>query len=160
MQRAVQTHTALTRAAIVGRGCDRHLLGLRCMMQAENNEHHKLFEDSMFRCSQTWKLSTSALSAGDQFRGTGFGTPEHAFPLSSYVLRPSSFDLDVHLVSSVSTGSAAPLSLSFPLPLPLRFFFPPLVPSPEPTRTPTGWPGFTCVSLCIRSSSANDPLAH
>ena len=27
--------------------------------------------------SQTWKLSTSGLSAGHQFRGTGFGASEH-----------------------------------------------------------------------------------
>lgn len=45
------------------------------MMQPD--EHHELFDDELFMRSQTWKLSTSALSAGDQFRGTGFGSPEH-----------------------------------------------------------------------------------
>ena len=58
-----------------GRGIDRHLLGLRCMMQP--GERHELFEDDLFMQSQTWKLSTSGLSAGDQWRGTGFGSPEH-----------------------------------------------------------------------------------
>lgn len=62
---------------MTGRGIDRHLLGLRLMMQPEEGEHHELFDDLLFTDSQTWKLSTSALSAGDQFRGTGFGTPEH-----------------------------------------------------------------------------------
>ena len=38
---------------------------------------HPLFSDELFMQSQTWKLSTSGLSAGDQFRGTGFGSPEH-----------------------------------------------------------------------------------
>ncbi|KAG1835154.1 hypothetical protein EV424DRAFT_1359193 [Suillus variegatus] len=34
---------------------------------------HPLFADPLFSRSQEWKLSTSGLSAGDQFRGTGFG---------------------------------------------------------------------------------------
>lgn len=58
-----------------GRGIDRHLLGLRCMIQ--DGECHELFEDELFSRSQTWKLSTSGLSAGHQWRGTGFGSPEH-----------------------------------------------------------------------------------
>ena len=44
------------------------------MMQPD--ERHELFEDELFARSQTWKLSTSGLSDGDQFRGTGFGSPE------------------------------------------------------------------------------------
>ena len=59
---------------MTGRGIDRHLLGLRCMMR--EGERHDLFEDELFARSQTWELSTSGLSAGDQFRGTGFGTAE------------------------------------------------------------------------------------
>ncbi|KAG1876596.1 hypothetical protein DFJ58DRAFT_865882 [Suillus subalutaceus] len=33
---------------------------------------HPLFTDPLFSRSQEWKLSTSGLSAGDQFRGTGW----------------------------------------------------------------------------------------
>lgn len=40
------------------------------------DERHELLEDGLLVRSQTWKLSTSGLSAGDQFRGTGFGSPE------------------------------------------------------------------------------------
>lgn len=40
-------------------------------------ERHELLEDELFVRSQTWKLSTSGLSAGGQFRGAGFGSPEH-----------------------------------------------------------------------------------
>ncbi|KIP05852.1 hypothetical protein PHLGIDRAFT_24881 [Phlebiopsis gigantea 11061_1 CR5-6] len=75
LQTAIKTHANLTGAAMRGRGIDRHFLGLRCMMQP--GERHELFEDALFTQSQTWKLSTSGLSAGDQWRGTGFGSPEH-----------------------------------------------------------------------------------
>lgn len=73
LRRAIQTHTNLTRHAATGRGIDRHLLGLQMMLKP--GENHKLFEDKLFMHSQTWKLSTSGLSAGHQFRGTGFGSP-------------------------------------------------------------------------------------
>ncbi|KZT00792.1 acyltransferase ChoActase/COT/CPT [Laetiporus sulphureus 93-53] len=71
--RAVKTHTNLTRHAATGRGIDRHLLGLQMMLRSSDEEHHILFDDELFTRSQTWKLSTSGLSAGHQFRGTGFG---------------------------------------------------------------------------------------
>ncbi|KAI0734125.1 acyltransferase ChoActase/COT/CPT [Fomitopsis betulina] len=73
LRRAVQTHTSLTRQAATGRGIDRHLLGLRLMLDASAGERHDLFDDLLFAESQTWKLSTSGLSEGHQFRGTGFG---------------------------------------------------------------------------------------
>ncbi|KAJ7593323.1 acyltransferase ChoActase/COT/CPT [Mycena floridula] len=73
LRRAVQTHTSLTRDAATGRGIDRHLLGLRLVLQPEAGEHINLFEDPMFQQSSEWKLSTSGLSAGLLFRGTGFG---------------------------------------------------------------------------------------
>ncbi|OJT11461.1 Carnitine O-acetyltransferase [Trametes pubescens] len=71
LQRALQTHSQLTREAATGRGIDRHLLGLRLMLRADAGERHALFEDELFARSQEWKLSTSGLSAGYQFRGTG-----------------------------------------------------------------------------------------
>lgn len=72
LRRAVQTHTSLTRQAATGRGIDRHLLGLRLMLDASAGERHDLFDDLLFAESQTWKLSTSGLSEGHQFRGTGY----------------------------------------------------------------------------------------
>jgi hypothetical protein len=71
LRRAIQTHTRLSREAATGRGIDRHLLGLRLMMRPDDGERAALFEDPLFERSQEWKLSTSALSAGDLFRGTG-----------------------------------------------------------------------------------------
>ncbi|KAJ8072374.1 hypothetical protein PM082_015933 [Marasmius tenuissimus] len=72
LKRALQTHTSLTREAATGRGIDRHLLGLRKMLR--ENEGAELFDDPLFSCSQEWQLSTSGLSAGHLFRGTGFST--------------------------------------------------------------------------------------
>jgi hypothetical protein len=71
LRRAIQTHTTLTREAATGRGIDRHLLGLRFMLRPLNGERAELFEDELFERSSRWKLSTSGLSAGHLFRGTG-----------------------------------------------------------------------------------------
>ncbi|KAG6853982.1 hypothetical protein C0991_011845 [Blastosporella zonata] len=70
-QCAIKTHSRLTKEAATGRGIDRHLLGLRLMLRSQDGERVPLFEDEMFERSQQWKLSTSGLSAGHLFRGTG-----------------------------------------------------------------------------------------
>jgi hypothetical protein len=41
------------------------------MMRPETGERAALFDDPFFEKSQEWKLSTSGLSAGTLFRGTG-----------------------------------------------------------------------------------------
>lgn len=74
LQKAVQSHNDQTRQASTGRGFDRYFLGLRQLMRSD--ESHELFKDALFSQSQTFKLSTSGLSAGDRFFGTGFGAPE------------------------------------------------------------------------------------
>ena len=43
-------------------------------MLMREGESHELFNDPLFSESQSWILSTSGLSAGDRFYGTGFGT--------------------------------------------------------------------------------------
>lgn len=104
LKRAVQTHSRRTREAATGRGIDRHLLGLKLMLDElppdtckstsfslesastsgsssptptsatpMGKSTHPLFTDPLFARSQEWKLSTSGLNAGYQFRGTGFG---------------------------------------------------------------------------------------
>lgn len=75
LRSAIQAHTSLSREAATGRGIDRHLLGLRLMMRPEAGEKAALFDDPLFDRSQEWKLSTSALSAGELFRGTGCVAP-------------------------------------------------------------------------------------
>lgn len=69
----MKKHTRLTREAATGRGIDRHLLGLNQMLRPLNGERASLFEDEFFARSTYWALSTSGLSAGHLFQGTGFG---------------------------------------------------------------------------------------
>jgi len=66
-------HNSTTRDAMLGRGIDRHLLGLRLQLRSE--ESSPFFDDPLFVLSQEWKLSTSGLSAGNRFLATGFGAP-------------------------------------------------------------------------------------
>ncbi|CAE7076446.1 unnamed protein product [Rhizoctonia solani] len=72
LQRAATSHTTYTRDASTGKGCDRHLFGLKQMLRP--GENSPLFDDELFAKSAEWKLSTSGLSAGERFLGTGFGT--------------------------------------------------------------------------------------
>ncbi|KAG1887013.1 acyltransferase ChoActase/COT/CPT [Suillus subluteus] len=112
LQHAIQTHARRTREAATGRGIDRHLLGLKLMLEElpvdaststsssldspssssptdpPQKRTHSLFTDPLFSRSQEWKLSTSALSSGDQFRGTGFGAGwEDGYGIS-YLIAP------------------------------------------------------------------------
>ncbi|KAL4063023.1 acyltransferase ChoActase/COT/CPT [Scleroderma yunnanense] len=107
---ALRVHVSLTRAAVTGRGIDRHLLGLRNVLSSEwdwldsvntgdeirpRTEGKSLsgpvalFEHPDFWKSQTWRLSTSGLTAGWYFRGTGFGAPFSDGYGINYLIAPS-----------------------------------------------------------------------
>ncbi|KAJ7678921.1 acyltransferase ChoActase/COT/CPT [Mycena polygramma] len=73
LHHALHAHSSLMREATTGRGIDRHFLGLKLMLRPLSGEVSALLDDELFRRSQTWKLSTSGLSAGNLFKGTGFG---------------------------------------------------------------------------------------
>ncbi|KAF9485148.1 acyltransferase ChoActase/COT/CPT [Pholiota conissans] len=73
LRQAISSHTRRTREAMTGRGFDRHLLGLRLLLRPLSGESAPLLEDELFERSTQWKLSTSGLSAGLLFKGTGFG---------------------------------------------------------------------------------------
>ncbi|KAI8048676.1 acyltransferase ChoActase/COT/CPT [Syncephalis plumigaleata] len=70
-QVACKSHVNYMRLAAKGYGCDRHMLGLRMMLR--DGEQHAVFTDSAFSESQTWRLSTSALTTGDLLLACGFG---------------------------------------------------------------------------------------
>ncbi|KAG9121959.1 hypothetical protein FRC07_001853 [Ceratobasidium sp. 392] len=72
LQQAATSHNTYTRDASIGKGCDRHLFGLKQMLHP--GESSPFFDDELFAKSAEWKLSTSGLSAGERFLGTGFGT--------------------------------------------------------------------------------------
>ncbi|KZV73023.1 acyltransferase ChoActase/COT/CPT [Peniophora sp. CONT] len=105
LRRAIQTHTKLTREAATGKGIDRHLLGLRLMLR--DGEHAQLFEDPLFEESQTWKLSTSGLSAGHLFRGTGFGSPYPDGYGINYLCAPDQIKFGVESKFSCASTSTA-----------------------------------------------------
>jgi carnitine O-acetyltransferase len=71
LSKATKAHNTYTKEASTGRGIDRHFLGLRLLLR--EGESHPLLDDPLFAKSQEWVLSTSGLSAGDRFHGTGFG---------------------------------------------------------------------------------------
>ncbi|RKP28189.1 carnitine acetyltransferase [Syncephalis pseudoplumigaleata] len=70
-QAACKAHVQYLKIASNGYGCDRHLLGLRMMLR--DGEQHAVFTDRAFGESQTWRLSTSALTTGDLILACGFG---------------------------------------------------------------------------------------
>ena len=69
--KAVETQIKYTIAATNGKGVDRHLLGLRCMIQLKE-EAPGLFKDPAYIKSMYFKLSSSNVSPGDYLYG-GFG---------------------------------------------------------------------------------------
>lgn len=71
MRKAMAAHSQYQKDAANGKGCDRHMMGLRLCMQA--GESHGLFQEPVFARSAAFLLSTSGLFAGDNFVGTGFG---------------------------------------------------------------------------------------
>jgi carnitine O-acetyltransferase len=42
------------------------------MLRPLSGEESALLDDELFQRSQTWRLSTSGLSAGNLFKGTGY----------------------------------------------------------------------------------------
>jgi len=80
LKNATRLHVALTRKAVLGRGIDRHLMGLQLLM--EEGENSPLLSDPLFSQSQRWLLSTSGLSEGERFIGTGCVSPATHFATS------------------------------------------------------------------------------
>ncbi|KAJ6609216.1 carnitine acetyltransferase [Mycena sp. CBHHK59/15] len=108
LHHALHTHTTLTREAATGRGIDRHLLGLKLMLRPLNGEQAPLFEDEMFHRSQKWKLSTSGLSAGNLFSGTGFGAMYEDGYGINYLAAPDMIKFGIeskHSCPRTSTGT-------------------------------------------------------
>ncbi|PKC07825.1 acyltransferase ChoActase/COT/CPT [Rhizophagus irregularis] len=73
LTKAIETHLEYMISATNGKGVDRHLLGLRCQIQTEEEKSRALiFTDPSYIQSMYFKLSSSNLSPGDYFYG-GFG---------------------------------------------------------------------------------------
>lgn len=93
MKKAIETHVQRTIDSTNGQGVDRHLLGLRCMLEGDEakSEMGALFRDPAYVGSMSFLMSTSNVSPGDYFYG-GFGPV-----MPSIIL----FCFDFRLISSV-----------------------------------------------------------
>ena len=69
---AAKKHIETAKAAGSAQGIDRHLLGLKKMMEKEEVGTVALFDDPVFKRSQYWVLSTSAVFSGI-FEAYGWG---------------------------------------------------------------------------------------
>ncbi|KAI9143311.1 acyltransferase ChoActase/COT/CPT [Paraphysoderma sedebokerense] len=69
---AIKTHYTTMVAASTGQACDRHLLGLRLLMDPSEASKAPIFTDPAYSLSQTFKLSSSNMSPGKTLYG-GFG---------------------------------------------------------------------------------------
>ncbi|CAG8458610.1 2849_t:CDS:2 [Acaulospora morrowiae] len=69
--KAITSHVKYMAEAVEGRGCDRHLLGLRMSLKP-NEEPPLIFTDTTYAKSTHWNLSTSQLSS-EYFDGYGWG---------------------------------------------------------------------------------------
>jgi len=105
LQDAITSHGRRTREAMTGRGIDRHLLGLRLLLRPINGESAKLFEDNLFEQSSRWELSTSGLSAGLLFKGTGFGAAYEEGYGINYLAAPNMIKFGIESKFSCSTTS-------------------------------------------------------
>ena len=71
-QAAAKAHISYITKASNGMGVDRHLLGLKLVM--EQGESHPIYTHPIYAKSSKWQLSTSGLFSGERLAGTGFGT--------------------------------------------------------------------------------------
>ena len=67
---AVKAHVAYIGDANDGRGCDRHLFGLKKLLQ-EGEEVPAIFQDPAYTYSSSWYISSSQLSS-EYFNGYGW----------------------------------------------------------------------------------------
>ena len=69
---ATRKHVETAKAASSGQGVDRHILGLKKLMEKEEVGTVALFDDPVVKRSQHWVLSTSAIFSG-VFEAYGWG---------------------------------------------------------------------------------------
>uniref|UniRef100_A0A1D1YFG2 Carnitine O-acetyltransferase, mitochondrial n=1 Tax=Anthurium amnicola TaxID=1678845 RepID=A0A1D1YFG2_9ARAE len=69
--KAINAHVKYMADAVEGKGCDRHLFGLRMSLKS-NEQKPAIFTDPTYAKSTHWNLSTSQLSS-EYFQGYGWG---------------------------------------------------------------------------------------
>lgn len=104
---AISAHNSYTKQASLGRAFDRHFLGLRLQHRpSEDGLLPALFTDPVFSESSEWQLSTSGISAGERFIGTGFGCFGKGYGIN-YLVGPSRITFGIETKHSDPRTSAA-----------------------------------------------------
>ncbi|PLW11847.1 hypothetical protein PCANC_11710 [Puccinia coronata f. sp. avenae] len=107
---AIGQHNSYTKQASLGRAFDRHFLGLRLQHRpSEDGALPKLFTDPVFAESAEWQLSTSGISAGERFIGTGFGCMGKGYGIN-YLVGPYKITFGIETKHSDPRTSAARFS--------------------------------------------------
>ena len=113
MHRAASRHVTLAKEAMMGLGCDRHMMALKIIAEEEGYKMPEIFNDPVYSRSQTFLLSSSNVSSpeldvfgfgavtGDGY-GIGYQILQDVFPIcvTSYHDSPSTNTTD--FVSTVS----------------------------------------------------------
>ncbi|EFP80930.2 uncharacterized protein PGTG_07182 [Puccinia graminis f. sp. tritici CRL 75-36-700-3] len=103
---AISAHNFYTKQASLGRAFDRHFLGLRLQHRpSEDGALPELFTDPVFAESSEWQLSTSGISAGERFIGTGFGCFGKGYGIN-YIVAPSRITFGIETKHSDPRTSA------------------------------------------------------
>ncbi|KAI8812157.1 acyltransferase ChoActase/COT/CPT [Cladochytrium replicatum] len=105
LQKAAKSHVAYVSMASKGLGCDRHLLGLRLCMKP--GEKAKIFEDSAFTRSTTWRLSTSQLFTSKTLEVCGFGAVYPDGFGINYMILPGSIRYGIECKKSNAHSASA-----------------------------------------------------
>ncbi|WAR59424.1 hypothetical protein PtB15_11B64 [Puccinia triticina] len=104
---AISAHNHYSKQASLGRGFDRHFLGLRLQHRpSEDGDLPELFTDPVFAESSEWQLSTSGISAGERFIGTGFGCYGKGYGIN-YLVAPSRITFGIETKHSDPRTSAS-----------------------------------------------------
>jgi carnitine O-acetyltransferase len=105
-RKAIATQSGYMKDASNGKGIDRHMLGLRCMIKPVELEKATMFTDPSYTKTMYFKLSTSNMSPGTYFYG-GFGpvVPE-GYGINYAIGRDD-------LKFSISTKKSCPATNSF-----------------------------------------------
>nr|KAJ3423289.1 hypothetical protein HK105_006666 [Polyrhizophydium stewartii] len=103
--KAIAAQVSYMKDASQGKGIDRHMLGLRSMLRAEDKGKPHMFTDPAYAESMTFRLSTSNMSPGELFYG-GFGPVVHDGYGINYAIAKDSLKFSISCKKSSSKTDA------------------------------------------------------
>ncbi|KAJ3217925.1 hypothetical protein HK099_005296 [Clydaea vesicula] len=102
--KAAKAHVEYITSASQGKGCDRHLLGLRCVIK-DGEKPHPLFTDRVFKESTHFRLSTSGLFPAKYVLATGFGAVVPDGYGMNYIFQPDHIKMGIESKKSCKETS-------------------------------------------------------